>query len=347
MEHRWLSWLRRRWLLLLALTGCITLGVFRLDEIRQVMATLLHGQLQWVLVAVALQVVCFVLYALLYHLSFATVEVESRWRDLVPVLFASICLKTMVPSGGVSGVALFVDDAAKRGQSSARAAQGALLVLAADLVTMTPILLYGLLYLSAQRALQFYQIIAVALFIAFAVGMGALLLLGLWQPCLLRSALRAAQQAANRVAAWLRRPPFLPGDWARHNADEFAGAAAGIAAHPQRLGPTLALPLLIHVIDVIGLYAVFLAYRQPVALGAVAVGFGMDVVFSVITFIPHGLGVAEGVITVALTSLGIPAATALVVALVARGLNIWLPFMLGLVSLHQVRSFGAARRAEQ
>lgn len=345
MGRRWLLWLRRRWLLCLVSIALLALAVGRFDEIRQVVVALLHGQIEWVLVAVALQVACFVLYAILYSLSFATVNVHSRWRDLVPVLFASICLKTVVPSGGVSGVALFIDDAAKRGQSSVRAAQGALLVLAADLLTMTPILLYGLVYLSTRGALRFYQTAGVALFLVFSAGLAAMLLLGKWRPCLLHDILSKVQVAVNGLGARLRRPHLLPDDWARRNADEFAGAAAGVAAHPKGVGRTLALALFIHVIDVIGLYAVFLAYRQPVDLGAVAVGFGMDVVFSVITFIPHGLGVAEGVITVALTSLGIPATTALAVALVARGLNIWLPFAVGFLFLHQLRTFGAGGRA--
>lgn len=345
MERRWLSWLKRRWLLVLVSLAVLALGALRLDEVRELTLTLLRGQAHWVLVAILLQGVCFVLYALLYHFSFSTVEVKSCWRDLVPVLFASICLKTMVPSGGVSGVALFVDDAAKRGQSSARAAQGALLVLAVDLVTMTPILLYGLLYLSTRGVLQPYQAVTVTLFLAFAGVLGVMLLLGLWQPGLLHGLLAAVQWLANQVSARLRRRPFLADDWAERNAAEFAGAAAGMATHPRRVARALALALLIHVIDVVGLYVVFLAYQQPVGLGAVAVGFGLDVVFSVITFIPHGLGVAEGVFTVALASLGIPAAKALVVALVARGLNIWLPFALGFLFLHRVRTFGAEKPA--
>ena len=343
MERRWLLGLGRHWFLALLILGSVVLGISRSGEIYQIAVTLLRGQLHWVLVAVVLQLVCFVLYAVLYQLSFLTVKVESRWGDLVPVLFASICLKTVVPSGGVSSVALFVDDAARRGQSSARAAQGALLVLAADLVTMTPLLLYGLIYLSSRQALQPYQAAGVAGFLAFAGGVAALLLVGRRWPRVPHTVLNRLQGTVNGVGARLGRPHLLPEDWARRNADEFAGAAAGIATHPRRLGHTLALALTIHLVDVAGLYALFLAYRQPVSVGAVTVGFGMDVVFSVLSFIPHGIGVADGAVALALSSLGVPAAEALVVALVARGLNIWLPFFPGLLFLRHLRTFGAGR----
>lgn len=206
---------------------------------------------------------------------------------------------------------------------------------------MAPLLVFGLAYLWVRNALHTYQILGVAGFLAFSGGVVTLLLLGLWRPELLEGTLNGLQNAANALARRLRRKPWLADDWAQRNAAEFSGAALGIAKNPAHLGRTLVLALGIHLLDVLGLYAVFLAYRQPVDLGAVAVGFGLDVVFSVLSFIPHGIGVADGAITLALTSLGVPAAKALVVALVARGLNIWLPFVPGLFFLRKVRSFGS------
>lgn len=345
MERRWLSWLRRRWLLVVVSVAFLALVVLRFAEIRQVTVALLQGQLAWVLVAILTQVVYYALYAVLYQFGFLTVGVKSHWGELVPVLLASIFLKVVVPSGGVSSLAVMIDDAAKRGQSSARAAEGALLVLAADLVTMVPLLLYGLHYLSLRSALQPYQVMGVACFILFTAGLGAMLTLGKWRPQFLFAMLHALQQVANGIAARLRRRPFLPDGWARKNAAEFAGAADGIARRPQQVGRTLALAAAVHLLDVAAVYVIFLAYGHGVGLGAAIVGFAMDVVFSVVSLIPHGLGVAEGVITMAFVSLGVPAPTALVVALAFRGLNVWLPLAIGFFFLHQVRSFGAQRQA--
>lgn len=345
--HPWLSWLRRRWLLCVVSVAFLVLVVLRFDEIRQITVALLHGQMQWVLVAVLTQVGYYSLYAVLYQMGFLTVGVESRWHDLLPVLFASIFLKAVVPSGGVSSLAVMVDDAAKRGQSSARATEGALLVLAADLATMVPLLLYGLHYLALRGALQTYQVIGVVIFMIFTAGLGAMLFLARQQPRVLHDMLYAVQQGVNRVAAWLRRRPFLPENWASKNAAEFTGAAEGIASHPRQVARTLALALFVHLLDVAAVYAIFLAYGHAVGVGAAIVGFAMDVVFSVVTFIPHGLGVAEGVITMAFVSLGVPTGKALVVALAFRGLNVWLPLAIGFLFLHQVRSFGAEKRTQR
>jgi len=344
LEHPWLLWVRRRWLLCLVSLAFAVLVAFRFDEIRQIALALVRGQLQWVLVALLTQVGYYSLYAVLYQMGFLTVGVESRWGDLLPVLFASVFLKAVVPSGGVSSLAVMVDDAAKRGQSSARAAGGALLVLTADLATMVPLLLYGLHYLALRGALRAYQVIGVVFFVLFTTGLGAMLGLARRQPQVVSGVLHALQQGVNWVATVLHRRPFLAEDWAARNAADFAGAAEGIASRPWQLGRTLALALFVHLLDVAAVYAIFLAYGHGVTVGAAIVGFAMDVVFSVITFIPHGLGVAEGAITMAFVSLGVPTANALVVALAFRGLNVWLPLALGFLFLHQVRSFRADRK---
>jgi len=344
LDHPWLLWFRRRWLWCLVSLAFAVLIALRFNEICQIGAALVRGQMQWVLVALLTQVGYYSLYAVLYQMGFLTVGVESHWGDLLPVLLASVFLKAVVPSGGVSSLAVMVDDAAKRGQSSARAAEGALLVLVADLATMVPLLVYGLHYLALRGALRAYQVVGVVIFVLFTAGLGAMLLLARRQPQVVFGVLHALQQGGNRLAVWLRRRPFLPADWALRNAAEFAGAAEGIASRPWQLGRTLALGFLVHLLDVAAVYAIFLAYGHGVAVGAAIVGFAMDVVFSVVTFIPHGLGVAEGAITMAFVSLGVPTTNALVVALAFRGLNVWLPLAIGFLFLHQVRSFGAGRR---
>ena len=59
-----------------------------------------------------------------------------------------------------------MDDAARRGQSSARTTAGTLLVLIADLGAFTLILMIGLIFLFSQHDLKFYEIIGAIVLIA-------------------------------------------------------------------------------------------------------------------------------------------------------------------------------------
>jgi len=341
-----LIWLRRRWLLVLGAMGFLALLFFRFNEVVGIGATLLRGQWHWVLAAVAIQAVFYVVYSLLYKLCLATVDVRTRLRELVPLLFASLFVKAVVPSGGMSALALFVDDAARSGQSPARTAQGTLLVLAADLVTMIPLILYGLLHLFLSGVLQVYQLVAAGCFLLFTGGLAVVLLMGLWMPGGVQWLTRWAQAVVNGVARLLHRRPFLAPGWAAEQAGEIIGAGRDIAGHPRLLLYTLVVAFGVHLINAGCLYAIALAYHWALSLGTLMAAFSLDAVFSVVTFIPFGIGMAEAAMALVLGSLGGSKQVALATTIAFRGLNVWLPLFIGFFLLRRVRAFGGRRRAD-
>jgi phosphatidylglycerol lysyltransferase len=338
--------MKRRWLFWLLIIAFIWLVVARFAEIQKLADTLAGGQWEWILAAVALQTLYWFAYTGLYRAAFATVNVQSRIRDLLPVTFASIFVTVLAPSGGASGAALFVDDAARRGQSAARAAVGTLLELIADFSAFTLILLVGMGYLFAQHDLKIYEIIGALVLMAATMGLTGVLLLGLWQPLRLRQVLGGIQRRVNRLAGWFRRPALLTNDWTEKNAAEFIEAAQAIAARPARLGLTLTVALAAHLIDLASLYVLFLAFQQPIRFGPLVAGYAMAILFLIVSPTPMGVGVVEGVTPLVLISLGIPAATATVVVLAFRGLSFWLPLGLGFFLLQRIKTFSAGEQAQ-
>ena len=80
----------RRLLLLLLLVGFVALVTSRFTDLQDLVGTLSRGQWQWVLASLALHIIYFGFYALLYQVGFEAVEVESQARKLLPVFFASL-----------------------------------------------------------------------------------------------------------------------------------------------------------------------------------------------------------------------------------------------------------------
>jgi uncharacterized membrane protein YbhN (UPF0104 family) len=224
--------MKRRWLFWLLIIAFVWVVVSRFTEIEKLVETLAQGQWEWVLAAALLQVVYYIVFTGLYQSAFYTVEVESRVSELLPVMFASIFVNVAAPTGGASGAALFVDDAARRGQSAVRAAAGMVLVLAADFGAFTLVLIVGLVYLFLYHDLKSYEIVGAVVLLLIIGGLTGILLLGLWGPDWLRRLLSWLQRAANRLAGWFRRPALLADDWADKNASDFAEAAHGGWAAP-------------------------------------------------------------------------------------------------------------------
>lgn len=330
--HRWLRPVRRRWPLWLLLVGLLILVTTRLVEVRQLAGTLAQGHWHWIATVLLLQAGYYTLYAGLYQAGFATVGVQSSLLELIPVLFASILAGTVAPTGGLTAAAVLIEDAARREQSAARAAQGVLLVWAAGLAGVVPMLLAGLGYLRSVGALLAYQAIGALLFLLYVAALSGALFFALWQPGRLRHLLRWLQRRINALMARLRRPPLLPDDWARRNAAESTGAAMAIAKRPRLVMRTLALALLAHLVSLASLHAAFLAFDHRLGFGALAAGFSLGYAFSIISFIPFDLGLVEGVMVLVYTSVGVPAAEALLATLAFRGLNVWLPIALSFLA---------------
>jgi uncharacterized protein (TIRG00374 family) len=339
----------RRWLLLLLLVGFVVLVTSRFTDAKHLIATLAQGKWIWVLASIILHVIYFALYALLYQIGFDAVEVKSRASQLVPVLFASLFVNAVVPTGGTGGAALFIDDAIQRGQSGARTAVGTVLVFLADLGTLIPFVIVGVIFLSLQQELQIYDSIGVAFFLIFVAIVTGALLLARRSEHQLGRVLGWLQRTANRVGDRFNRPGLLADGWADKNANQLSEAAVAIADHPQQLRLTMILGMVLHVVNLLGLYMLFLAFQQPVRLGTLVAAFGMGIVFFVISIF-QGAGVVEGIMTLVFTTAGIPKEKAVVIALSYRGLTFWLPLLLGFLFLRRVSTFNPendARHAER
>ena len=333
--------MKRRWIFWILVVLFVWVVISRLSEIKKLADTLLAGQWQWVAVAALSQVVYYIIYTALYQSAFLTVGVKSRLRDLLPVTFASIFMNVAAPSGGASSAVLFADDAARRGQSAARAAVGTLLVLVADFSAFLVVLLVGMIYLFTNHNLKFYESIAAAFLLVIIGGLTALLLLGLWRQQWLHRLLIWVQRLANRIARLLKRPDFIDEAWVEKNTAEFTEAAIAIAAQPGMLLRTVGIAFAAHLVDLTSLFVLFLAFHQKVHFGVLVAGYSMGILFWVVSITPQGIGVVEGMMTLVFTSLGVPIERATVISLAFRGLTFWLPLGIGFILLRRLKSFGA------
>lgn len=319
--------------------------VTRFTEIEKLALTLAQGKWEWVLAAVLVQALYFSVFTASYWAAFSTVEVKSRWLDLLPVLFGSLFVNVVLPVGGAGGAALFADDAARRGQSPSRATTGLLLQLIADYTAFSLILAIGMVYLFTQHDLKTYEIITAVLLLALTLVLVAVMFMGLWSPSLLRRVFGWFQNLANQLAERIKRPPFLAEDWADSNSAGLITAAQAMLKHPLQMAGTLGFALGAHLLDILTLYCLFLAFYQSIQFGPLIAGYAMGILFWIVSITPQGIGVVEGVMTLVYTSLGVPPNIAATVSLAFRGLTFWLPLLIGFVLLRKVKSFRAEERS--
>ncbi len=337
--------MNRRALLWLLIIAFIWVVITRVTEIQNLAETLAKGLWGWVLVAAILQVLYFVVITASYQAAFWTVEVRGRLFELLPVTFAALFVNVVAPSGNVSGMALWADDAARRGELPARTMAGTLLQLIIDFVAFTLVLAIGMVHLFLQHDLEVYQIVGAVILFLMTLALSSVLALGLWQPDLLRRLLLWLKTVANKLAKRLKRADFFDDEWVERNATEYTDASAAIARYPKRLLRTMGIMMIAHIVDLASLYVLFLAFQYPIPIGALVAGYAMGILFWIVSPTPQGIGVVEGVMTLVFTSLGVPAAVAATVTLAFRGLTFWLPLLIGFIILRWVRTFGVEERS--
>ncbi len=325
-----------RWLFWILIAAFSWLMVSRLTEIREVTQPLVQGKPEWILIAAILQVFYYSAFAAMFKAAFNAVDIRSRIRDLIAVTLGALFVNVIAPTWGMAGAALYVDDASHRGESPARAAAGTLLAQAADYTAFAFILGCAVIYLLMQNKLESYEIAGTAILIVITCSLTLALVLGLWLPTLLLNSLDLFSKSMNGFSRRLNKGDLLADDWAAKNAADFSRSARAIEEHPRRLALTLAVALLAHLINMASLYALFLAFHQQIELGPVVAGYAMGMLFWNISPVPQGIGLVEGIMVLVYTSLGIHGLQATLVVLAFRGLNFWIPMLLGFFLLRKV-----------
>jgi phosphatidylglycerol lysyltransferase len=336
--RKWMA-LIRSWIFPLLLLAFVWLLLTHLAELEELAHTFAAGQLRWIVSAALVQAIFLLTFAATFSTAFQAAGVAMPLRGMIPLVFVATFVNTTAPTNGAAGAALMIEDARRRGFPTARATMGIILQMVADFAAFFLFLLVGLFFLFRYRQLQWYEVLAAGVLLIFIGGLATLLFLGLWQPTTLRRIMGSVQFWVNRLARLLRRPAWLGATWGLRNANELIATSRTIVERPRWFLLTALLSFVAHVFDTTTLYFLFLAFNYDVPFGVLIAGYAMAILFSIVSPTANGVGVVEGMLPVVLTSMGVPPATATVVALAFRGMSFWLPFFIGFILLRQLPIF--------
>jgi uncharacterized protein (TIRG00374 family) len=91
----------------------------------------------------------------------------------------------------------------------------------------------------------------------------------------------------------------------------------------------------------------FLSFEVPFSAGTIIAGFSIAYLFFVVSPTPSGIGVVEGIMPIALASLGVDWSQAVVITLTYRTVTFWLPFGIGAWAFRSLHTRGEQPSATQ
>ncbi len=305
----------------------------QLAEVQRVIATLQRGNLFWLALAVLVQQIWLLNTALTYRAIYRLLDMPITLRHLLPLVVTNNFINVVTPSGGVGGIALFINDARRANLSTPRVTIAGVLFVLFDYFGFLCVLALGLLVLFRRGHLNAAEIAAAAILFATAAALASLLALGARSAHALERVLVWGARAINRALLPLLRRPYLSETRAHTFAAEAAEGLRALRTDWRAYLLPAAFSLAGKALLITILFLTFLAFEQPFSVGTLIAGFSIAWLFMIVSPTPSGMGVVETVLPPALTALRVPAGAALIITLAYRGLTFWLPFGYGFLTL--------------
>lgn len=308
------------------------LVAFSLREIEQTIETLQRARPVFIFAALVLQLGFLACETVGYRLLYQLMDLRESFRRLFLLVVASNFLNIVAPSAGATGIAVFVDDARRRNLSPGRTAAAAALYLFLDYAAFLVALSLGLLVLFRRGNLDVGEIGASALMTLLCIGFGVLLYIGSRSGEQLGQILARMARLVNKILYPFYRRDYVREARAHEFSYEIAEGLSVLRHRRRRLLKPFAFALLGKTLHALLLMFVFLGFGVEFSAGTVIGGFAISYLFLIISPTPSGIGVVETILPLALVSLRVPWAEAVVVTLTFRAVTFWLPLAFGAVA---------------
>jgi len=315
------------------LLGAIVLAT-HLTEGRNLLRTLEKGVWWWVILAIAIEFLFLLNQSAFYKALYRFFDLEVQFKRLFLLILASAFLTIVTPGGALSGSALIVHYTVRKGVKTGRAIMLNFIYFLFDYLAFILILAIGFIYLATRRMMQGYEVLAAGLLLALVLLQISLLLLAYFKN---NQLIRFIETCAKKLGRFFRWPTALLPKITSF-IEEIREAAGLLINHRQKFWQPATHAILVEVLSLAALKTIFLAFRQPISPGSLIAGYAIGSLFMIVSITPNGVGIMEGMMTMAFTSLGVPLEKAIVVTLVYRGITFWLPFVAGIISFKVVNN---------
>jgi len=326
----------RKFIIILVLFLGAALVYLSFGEIETILQTLKKGEFRFIFLALLIECAWFLVSGLTYLSLYRILGLDGSFHKLALMSASANFINTVAPSVGMGGMAVFISDATRTNQSPGKATVASMLYIFLDFIAFLVVLTLGLIVLFRRNDLHPTEIATSAIMFAIAAGLGFLLYLGSRSAKALGNALAWMARLVNRVVR-----PFLHREYlSEARAHTFANEmATDLRSLPERYR-SLVKPMLFAFANkalLMGvLTASFLAFQVPFTAGTIIGGFAISYLFLIVSPTPSGIGIVEGVMPLALSSLRVEWSQAVIVTLAYRGITFWFPLGVGALAFRSL-----------
>ena len=324
----------------------VALVILSFGELETILKTLKSGNHWYLLLALTLQMLWFLVVGQMYQSIYRLLGMDDSTLNLSVVAAAAAFVNVVMPTGGMGGIALFAAEARRRGHPSGKATVAAALFLLFDQAAFLCILAMGLIVLVRRGNLSAGEITAALLLLALALVIAFLLYLGYRSAVTLGNVLARGSHIVNRLTRFVIHRDYLSEERAHAFAHEIAEGLSGLTEKPNVMVRPVLWGLLNKGMLMAILTAAFLAFDVPFSAGTIVGGFSIGYLFLIVSPTPSGIGVVEGLMPLALSSLRVAWSQGVIVTLAYRAVTFWVPLGVGALAFRRLHVNGNGVRQD-
>ncbi len=346
------SWFRRNWKLAVNLFTLVALALLVFATRHQIGSTfshLSHVKVWFLLLIIPIEALNYHAQAKIYQRLFTIVGNKMSYRFLYRASLELNFVNHVFPSGGVTGISYFSLRLRKGKElGAAKVTLIHLMKIVMYIVAFEIILIFGAIALALMGDVNKLVILAVGalsvtlIFLSF----GFLFIVGK------RSRIDGffiwLTRSVNKLIRSVRpnSPETINVTAARNIFGEFHTTYLQLKANYTQLKSPFVYSFVADVTEVAALYVVYMAFGKYVNIGAVILAYGVANFAGLVSVLPGGVGIYEGLMTVVLATTGISPGVSLPITVMYRVLNTLVQIPLGYVLYNRAISKGRLNKKD-
>lgn len=262
-------------------------------------------------------------YARFYQNIFRTLGEKVRYWPMYRLNLELNFINHILPSGGVSGISYFNVRMRSFQVSGAKASLSQVMKLFLLYSSFQPLLILGIILLAARgHASNLVIMVATALITLLVIG-SLIVVYIIEDRSRINASLTFITRLLNRIINLVRRkhPETIKIDRAQETFIELHENYQLLKSQWRDLKKPFLFMLIANVTEVAAIYSVYIAFGQLVNVGAVILAYAVANFAGLISVLPAGIGIYEGLMTAVLAATGIPADVSIPVTIMYRVLN--------------------------
>jgi putative heme transporter len=319
------------------IAALLLLVYFSREQIKETILNLRQVHLWALSLVLVWQIANYHTYAKLYQGLFGLLGKRMEYKSMYRAGVELTLVNHVFPSAGVSGFSYFSFRMMQYGATAAQATLVQTMRFITVFLSFQAILVFGVLALAVNGKAS-NLVIFVATSLGFALVFGtAIMVYIIGSKRRINAFFTQLTVGLNWLIKLVRpnKPETINVTSAKKTFDEFHDNYLLLKKNYRGLKWPLIWALLSSVTEILTLYAVYMAFGNYVNIGAVILAYAIANFAGLISVLPGGIGVYEGLMTAVLAAVGIPPSESLPVTVMYRILTMAIQLPIGYVFYHQ------------